>query len=164
MHSGLGQGSGIITFDTCQKNQDRLVRRSITEKDSNMNERNLKAPASGEGMPPEPRGLGPYKLLSQELRAEAEHLHNPPTYWRDLFLKAAKHIEDMRAYALSLREQREWLVEVPKEKATTAIEILNRVGNRLYCDLPQDAKDGVRILAIAELLAAAPSAGREEDV
>ena len=103
--------------------------------------------APGSGMPEEPTIIRNYR------EARFEQL----TTWERALLV---YVDALRSYALSLRE-REGMVEVPNEKAITAIEILNRVGNRLYCDLPQDAKDGAKILAIAELLAA-PSAGREE--
>ena len=52
-----------------------------------MNEQNLKASASGEGMPEEPKGL--------------KHLVNPEI--RD-------YVKALRSYALSLREKREGMV------------------------------------------------------
>jgi hypothetical protein len=132
-------------------------------------------------MPPEPSGLGPYKSLSQELRTEAEHLHSPPTYWRDLFLKAAKHIEDMRSYALSLRE-REGMVEerwfdggvtVNANQLREAIEFLGgdeETNVTLKHLTAEQAEDGEGVYVWCEdypeegvtKLAAAPSAGGEK--
>jgi hypothetical protein len=105
-------------------------------------------------MPPEPSGLGPYKSLSQELRTEAEHLHSPPTYWRDLFLKAAKHIEDMRSYALSLRG-REGMVLVPMEPTELWI---NKYYARSGCHSVAQAKK-----EIMDMLITAPPAGEGEE-
>jgi len=123
-------------------------------------------PASGEGMSEKLMNRTTIESMRVGLK---ENYHNPSPHNVD----SIDWLCDTALYALSLREQREWMVEVPNEPteammkaAEPAFELINS-----WCAEMQIARgrkpnwspDNPPLLQAWRLmLAAAPAAGREE--